>query len=139
MPKFDPRKLLKAAKAAAGKGHAPYSGFHVGAALWTSNGAIFTGCNVENASYGLTNCAERTAMFTAVAAGQKKIRAVAIVADGKQKPYPCGACRQVLAEFGNPDTPVFVSSLDRPDQVETFTLGDLLPHAFIFKPRHHTP
>ena len=132
MPKFDPRKLLKAAKAAAGKGHAPYSGFHVGAALWTSNGAIFTGCNVENASYGLTNCAERTAIFTAVAAGQKRFKAIAIVADGKQKPYPCGACRQVLAEFCPPSMPVYVASCRDLASFEQMTLGSLLPKSFKF-------
>ena len=132
MPKFDPRKLLKAAKAAAGKGHAPYSGFHVGAALWTSNGAIFTGCNVENASYGLTNCAERTAIFTAVAAGQKRFKAIAIVADGKQKPYPCGACRQVLAEFCGPDFPVIIATAKKPAAYEIVSLGALLPKTFRF-------
>ena len=132
MPKSDARKLLKAAKAAASKAHAPYSGFHVGAAVLTSKGDIFTGCNVENASYGLTNCAERTAMFTAVAAGQKKIRAVAIVADGKQKPYPCGACRQVLAEFCPPSTPVYVASCKDLGSFEQMTLGSLLPKSFKF-------
>lgn len=128
----DPRKLLEAAKSAAAKAHAPYSKFHVGAALLTDRGTIFAGCNVENASYGLTNCAERTAIFTAVAAGEKKFAAIAIVADGDQKPYPCGACRQVLAEFCGADMPVYVASISDLGAFETMTLGALLPKSFKF-------
>ncbi len=132
MPTSEALKLLKAAKTAAAKAHAPYSKFHVGAALLTAKGTIFTGCNVENASYGLTNCAERTALFTAVAAGQKKYKAIAIVADGRQKPYPCGACRQVLAEFCAPGTPVYVASARNLRDYEQMTLGSLLPKSFKF-------
>ena len=132
MPSPDPRKLLEAAKAAAEKAHAPYSKFHVGAALLAGKETVFTGCNVENASYGLTNCAERTAIFTAVAAGHKSFAAIAIVADGYQKPYPCGACRQVLSEFCGADMPVYVASISNLDAFETMTLGALLPKSFEF-------
>ena len=102
-------KLIRAARAAARKAYAPYSCFQVGAAVLTSKGRIFTGCNVENASYGLTNCAERTAIFSAVAAfgPTLAIRAVAVV-NAKGLPCaPCGACRQVIYEFGPDATVVF--------------------------------
>jgi cytidine deaminase len=97
-------KLWSAAEAAAAEAYAPYSDFHVGAALLTSNGDVVTGCNVENASYGLTNCAERTAVFRAVAEGKLSkgisIEAIAIVNRDHLSCSPCGACRQVLSEFG---------------------------------------
>ena len=121
--------LLAAARAASGSAYCPYSNFHVGAAVW-AGGRIFTGANVENASYGLTVCAERTAAYAAVLAGAGPIEAVAVAcvdASGSAGPderMPCGACRQVLAEFAGPETPVIV------DRVGTFRLADLLPHAF---------
>ena len=130
MNKKDIDHLVKAATAASRKAYAPYSKFHVGAALQTVEGDMFTGCNVENASYGLTICAERNALFAAVAAGRKKFKAIAIVADGNQKPYPCGACRQVLAEFCPPDLPVFVASKGNLSTFEHSTLGELLPKTF---------
>lgn len=126
----EPLKLLRAAATAAKKAHAPYSKFHVGSALLAADGRIFTGCNVENASYGLTICAERNAIFAAVAAGQKKFKAVAIVASGKQMPYPCGACRQVLAEFCGPDTKVYIAPIRDLKKYESTTLGALLPKTF---------
>jgi len=126
----DALKLLKAAAAAAKKAHAPYSKFHVGSALLASDDRVFTGCNVENASYGLTICAERNAVFAAVAAGRKKFKAVAIVASGKQMPYPCGACRQVLAEFCGPDTKVYIAPIRDLKHYESTTLGTLLPKTF---------
>ena len=126
----EPLKLLRAAAAAAKKAHAPYSKFHVGSALLAADGRVFTGCNVENASYGLTICAERNAIFAAVAAGQKKFKAVAIVASGKQMPYPCGACRQVLAEFCGPDTKVYIAPIRDLKHFESTTLGTLLPKTF---------
>jgi len=94
--------LIAAAKRAMKNAYAPYSTFHVGAAILTSTGEIFTGCNVENASYGMTNCAERTAIFSAIASGGPKldIRAVAVVNDRGVPCSPCGACRQVIYEFG---------------------------------------
>ncbi|HBA82603.1 MAG TPA: cytidine deaminase [Verrucomicrobia bacterium] len=131
MNKQQTLRLLKKAAAASEKAYAPYSNFHVGAAILTDDGSVFTGCNVENASYGLTNCAERTAVFSAVAAGQKKIAAVAIAAP-QAVPYPCGACRQVLSEFGSPETLVFVAKTTRLSSFEQFTLGDLLPMNFKF-------
>lgn len=95
-------KLINLALQAKEKAYAPYSKFQVGAALLTESGEIFTGCNVENASYGLTNCAERTAIFKAVSQGHTKFKAIAIVTDlTDQYTSPCGACRQVMAEFGS--------------------------------------
>ena len=126
--------LLSTAQAARQRAYAPYSHFRVGAALLTSEGAIVGGCNVENISYGLTNCAERTAIFAAHAAGQlgaprtgPHIVTIAIVAESAAPPTPCGACRQVLAEFGR-DCTIICDNL-RGDTLET-TLGELLPHAF---------
>jgi cytidine deaminase len=127
-----PAELVQAAAHAAEAAHAPYSHYQVGAALLTEDGQLFTGCNVENASYGLTNCAERTAVFTAVAAGHKRFRAVAIVARGESIPYPCGACRQVLAEFCPPECPVHVARQEDLDTIETSTLAELLPKSFRF-------
>jgi len=109
--------------------YAPYSGFNVGAAVLGASGRIYTGCNVENASYGLSVCAERTAVFKAVCEGERAIRAVAISnCSGKASP-PCGACRQVIAEFAAPAETVFIH-LASEDGVETHTLDELLPHAF---------
>ncbi len=130
MSENSPKKLLEAAARVMENAYAPYSKFKVGSALLTDDGAIVTGCNVENSSFGLTNCAERTALFTAVASGKTKFQAVAIVADGDQKPYPCGACRQVLSEFCSPGTPVYMASRGTLDAFETTTLGELLPKVF---------
>jgi cytidine deaminase len=121
--------LLVAAREAGQGAYCPYSRFRVGAAV-RAGGRIFAGANVENASYGLTMCAERTAVFAAVTAGETRIGAVAIVcADApegtdRSLSMPCGACRQVLAEFADPETPVVI------DRVGTFTLGELLPWSF---------
>ena len=93
-------KLLEEAYKAREKAYAPYSGYKVGAAVETADGRIFSGCNVENISYGLTNCAERTAIYTAVAAGYTKLKTIAVAAEGEEPVAPCGACRQVMAEFG---------------------------------------
>jgi cytidine deaminase len=124
------KKMIKAALAARKRAHAPYSKFRVGAALLTGDGKIFAGCNVENASYGLTVCAERVAVANAVCAGEKKFRAIAIAADGKGRLVtPCGACRQVLAEFA-PDLRVLLVDAARPSHVEEFTLSELLPRQF---------
>jgi len=124
---MNPAELIDTACKALEHAHAPYSGYKVGAALLCANGTVFTGCNVENASYGLTNCAERTAVFSAVAAGQKKFSAIAIAAGSEPAPFPCGACRQVLVEFCPPEFPVHVAHADG---YETMALGDLLPHIF---------
>jgi len=123
-------KLLDAAFEARQRAYAPYSKFLVGAALLADDGAVIPGCNVENATYGATNCAERTAVFTAVAQGKRKFRAIAIVGDLETPITPCGICRQVLAEFGH-DTVVIGSTLKRETMVTT--VGALLPGAFDFE------
>lgn len=122
--------LLEAAAQVARKAYAPYSNFKVGAALLCADGDVFTGCNVENASYGLTNCAERTAIFSAIAAGRKDFVAMAVVADGQSVPYPCGACRQVLNEFCREEFSVYVANVDALEDYEVICLGALLPHSF---------
>ena len=125
-----PDQLLDAAREAGKNAYAPYSGYHVGAAVLTDNGEIYTGCNVENASYGLTNCAERTAIFKAVSSGARKIKAIAIAGPvGGSPAYPCGACRQVIAEFADAaDMPIYVST--GAESSETYTLAELLPKGF---------
>jgi cytidine deaminase len=121
------QKLLDMALDAQSSAHAPYSRFHVGAAVLTASGDAFAGCNVENASYGLTICAERAAVCAAVAAGHKQIVAVAVVTKGGHS--PCGACRQVLAEFG-PTMEVIMADADDTSRVTTTTLDKLLPSSF---------
>ncbi|WAH39284.1 cytidine deaminase [Alicyclobacillus dauci] len=123
--------LIEAAKSARGQAYVPYSGFAVGAALKTGDGSIITGANIENASYGLTNCAERSAMFTLLTQrGQEGVRVdeIAVVADAPVPVSPCGACRQVLTEFCAPQTPVILANL-RGD-IKRTTVGELLPGAF---------
>jgi len=121
-------KLLRSAKTVMKNAHAPYSKFRVGAAVLLSNGKIFSGCNVENASYGMTNCAERTAIFSAVAQlGPKfEIRAVSVVNDQGVPCSPCGACRQVIYEFG-PDAIIFFQGSKGPKQAH---ITKLLPEGF---------
>ena len=121
-------QLLRSAKKAMKNAHAPYSKFRVGAAILLSNGKIFGGCNVENASYGMTNCAERTAIFSAVAQlGPKiEIRAVSVANDHGVPCSPCGACRQVIYEFG-PDATIFFQGKDGPRQAH---ITELLPEGF---------
>lgn len=116
--------LIDAAWQAREMAYAPYSQFSVGAALLAEDGRVFSGCNVENISYGLTNCAERVAIGAAVAAGVRKFMAVAVVADTGVPISPCGACRQVLAEFGVP----VVMLANRTERLE-FKLEELLPRA----------
>lgn len=125
------QKLEQAAGRVMKNAHAPYSKFHVGAAILLTNGKIFSGCNVENASYGMTNCAERTAIFTAVAElGPKiEIQAVAVTNDQGMACSPCGACRQVIYEFG-PDATVFFQGADGPKQAH---ITELLPEGFRFQ------
>ena len=102
MKEKDIQKLINRAIVARGKTYSPYSNFGVGAALLCEDGTIYEGCNIENASYGLTNCAERTAIFKAVSEGQTKFKALAVVADTEGPCAPCGACRQVISEFEIP-------------------------------------
>ena len=121
------RELIAAAKAAQRRAHAPYSKFRVGAALLAGNGNIYTGCNVENASYGLTICAERVAVGKAVSEGCRQFKAIAIVAPAARV-TPCGACRQVLAEFG--DCAVICADSRNTRRIEMYSVSELLPHAF---------
>jgi len=120
--------LRASAREATAHAYVPYSRFPVGAALLTEDGTIVTGANIENASFGLTCCAERTAVFTAAAAGHRVITAIAITAPRVETVTPCGACRQVLNEFKPSDADMLVL-LDGPAQ-EIVPLGDLLPRAF---------
>ncbi|MFI5279098.1 MAG: cytidine deaminase [Gemmatimonadales bacterium] len=119
--------LIDAAQQARKRAYAPYSKFHVGAALEAEDGCVYTGCNVENASYGGTICAERTAAVTAVAAGKKKFRRIAVASDASEPVAPCGLCRQFLAEFGTALTVVSVGTSGR---TKSWTLAELLPSAF---------
>ena len=135
MPANDPMEdLLEAARSASHQAYCPYSNFHVGAAI-RAGGRIFSGANVENSSYGLTVCAERTAVFAAVLAGCLRIEAIAVACvdapEGSTHELltPCGACRQVLAEFATDDVPVAIDRLGR------FTMKDLLPFAFRLRTR----
>jgi len=121
------RRIEKAARAAATKSYSPYSSFPVGAAVLAGSGKIYAGCNVENASFGLCNCAERTAIFSAIASGERKIRCVVVYTPTPSATTPCGACRQVINEFG-PDARVS-SICDSTDRIDT-TLSALLPGAF---------
>ncbi len=118
--------LIKKAEAAKDEAYAPYSSFKVGAALETESGMIYTGCNVENSSFGLSMCAERIAIFKAVSEGERKFRRIAIVANTKGPVSPCGACRQVMSEFGNFD----VILANENGEIEQTTVDQLLPGAF---------
>ena len=117
-------ELIEAAWKVREMAYAPYSNFHVGAALLAGDGRIFPGCNVENISYGLTNCAERVAMGAAIAAGARSFEKVVVVAETAQPISPCGACRQVLAEFGV-KTVILANRMERVE----FSLEELLPRA----------
>lgn len=120
--------LIEQARQARLRAYAPYSGFPVGAALLGRSGAVYTGCNVENASYPLTTCAERTAVAKAVSEGEQAFEAIAIItATGAT---PCGACRQILREFSGPDGDLIVIVADLEGNVHTFTIEELLPAGF---------
>ncbi|HHV29679.1 cytidine deaminase [Acetivibrio mesophilus] len=126
---MDDRKLLTIAENIKENSYSPYSNFRVGAAVLTESGKTFAGVNVENASFGATICAERTAVFKAVSEGERKIMAVAISSDSDDYTFPCGICRQVLAEFGADDTRVICGN--RNGEFKVFRLGELLPNAFL--------
>jgi len=126
MDRLTRARLIKSARAAEKRAYAPYSRFPVGAAVLTRSGKIYAGANVENASYGLTVCAERTAIFKAVSAGEKEITAIAIFTATEQPTPPCGACLQVLNEFSTNPLIILVSR----KKILTFRLRQLLPHGF---------
>ena len=129
------KELVKKAYEAQRFSYSPYSGFQVGAALLTRNGKVYTGCNIENAAFSPTNCAERTAFFKAVSEGEREFEAIAIVGNKKDAPKearefcsPCGVCRQVMLEFVNPEE--FMVILGNGEETKEFTLKELLPESF---------
>jgi cytidine deaminase len=133
MDKKTIEKLIDTALAQLDFSYAPYSGFNVGAALLAKNQAVYTGCNIENAAYTPTNCAERTAFFKAVSEGVRDFEAICIVGGKNKKATgytaPCGVCRQVMMEFGNPKTFKIILAIDR-ENYRIFTLEDMLPQGF---------
>lgn len=131
--KFSVTELIKTALDARNFSYVPYSGYSVGAALLGENGKVYSGCNIENAAYGPTNCAERTAFFKAVSEGEKSFKAIAVCGGKKgEKPvtyaYPCGVCRQVMKEFCRDDFQIIVAK--SVEEYEIYTLAELLPHGF---------
>lgn len=121
------KELLQKAIDAKIHAYVPYSNFRVGAAVLTRNNNIYTGCNIECASFGGTNCAERTALFKAISEGDKDIVAIAVAGDSPQYTFPCGICRQVILEFGM-NIKIIVGKTD--GEFKTFTIEELLPHSF---------
>ncbi len=121
--------LLSLAVEARGRAHAPYSRYHVGAAVLCEDGRVFSGCNVEISSFSLTCCAERVAVFKAVSEGATRLSAVAVVTEDDPPASPCGACRQVLYDFGGADLRVVIGHADG-SLAQSLTLGELLPRAF---------
>ena len=133
--KLDEKELVNAAIKAAENSYCPYSHFGVGAALLCESGRVYTGCNIENSSYSLTNCAERTAFFSATANGEKGFLSIAVVG-GHENGFtefcpPCGACRQVMSEFCNDDFKIIMYRSKNGGEIKTLTLTDLLPHSFV--------
>lgn len=134
---MEEKKLVDAAIAARKMAYTPYSGFHVGAALLGRNGKIYTGCNIESATYTPSNCAERTAFFKAVSEGEREFDAIAIVGGAGEEPIrdycpPCGVCRQVMMEFCDPDAFRIILAKS-PDEWKIYTLRELLPLGFSSK------
>ncbi|MGO0154815.1 cytidine deaminase [Leuconostoc mesenteroides] len=123
-----PRKLVEVANQALNDTYTPYSHFPVGAALLSENGEIFKGVNIENVSFGLTNCAERTAIFTAIAAGQRHFQGLVISGRTDEPIAPCGACRQVMVEFFDPEMPIWLIN-DQGKEIET-SVAELMPGSF---------
>ena len=121
-------QVIKAAQEAAENAYVPYSQFRVGAALLTKNGRIFQGCNIENASFGLTNCAERTAFFKAVSEGNVSFSHLVVAGNTEEPISPCGACRQVMVEFCKPDMPVTL--VNTKGDIKETTVSGLLPYSF---------
>lgn len=125
---MDKLQVMEESKIAREYAYVPYSKFKVGAALLTKEGKVYHGCNIENASFGMTNCAERTAIFKAVSEGVRDFASLAVVADTDGPVSPCGACRQVIAEFCEPNMPVYLINLK--GDVQETTVSELLPGAF---------
>jgi cytidine deaminase len=126
--RIDDYELVERAKEARAMAHAPYSSFEVGAALLARDGRVFTGCNIENSTYGLTMCAERVAIFKAVSEGVREITRVAVVADFTNPTPPCGCCRQMIWEFAADDAEVILANLS--GDVQKFAIKELFPEAF---------
>jgi cytidine deaminase len=124
---MDPDALMARARECLDRAYAPYSRFQVAAAVLDDQGRVFTGVNVENISYGLSVCAERVAIFSAVAAGARRITALAVTSSGAELLSPCGACRQVLAEFAAADVPIYCDGAGKPHR---WTVSELLPEGF---------
>ncbi len=120
------KELVQKAYDAMSFAYTPYSNFNVGAAVLTATGKVYTGCNIEIASYGATNCAERTALYKAISEGEKDFKAIAVVSSSKDYTFPCGICRQVIVEFGK-DIDIVVA---KDDAYEVYKIDDLLPHSF---------
>lgn len=121
------KELIEISISAQKFAYAPFSQFKVGAALLCTDGSVYTGCNIENSTYGATNCAERTAIFKAVSEGRREFSAIAITSSGGELTFPCGICRQVLSEF-SPEMRIILS--DKDDNIKTFSLSELIPHSF---------
>ena len=121
-------QLIEEAKQAKKMAYVPYSNFQVGAALLTTDGKVYRGCNIENAAYSMTNCAERTALFKALSEGDKEFQAIAVIADTDRPVPPCGACRQVISELCDQDMKVYLTNLK--GDVQELTVKELLPGAF---------
>ncbi|MGR3741748.1 cytidine deaminase [Companilactobacillus sp. DQM5] len=121
--------MYEEAKKAFDKAYVPYSKFHVGAVVKTKDGKFYSGCNIENASYGLTNCAERTAIFKAVSDGYREFESILVIGDTKDGCKPCGACRQVMAEFMKKDATVYLTNIK--DAFEKYTMEQILPYSFL--------
>ena len=122
-------RLLDLAEEARDHSYAPYSKYHVGAALLTADGQVYQGCNIENAAFTPTNCAERTAFFKAVYDGHRAFKAIAVIAMGEEMGFPCGVCRQVMAEFCDRDFIIITANKDR-SKVDVSPFETLLPHSF---------
>lgn len=125
---MDYKNLIKTALDYRERAYAPYSKFKVGAAVLFKSGKVYGGCNVENASFGATNCAERTAIFTGIANGESEIRAIAIAGSTEEHTYPCGICRQVLCEFGDENVEIILAK--SADDYIVSTLKEIMPGAF---------
>ena len=135
----DKKELVRKALAAREFSYTPYSHFNVGAALLCKDGKVFCGCNIENASYTPTNCAERTAIFKAVSEGERDFAAIAVVGGPAGAPpedfcFPCGVCRQVIAEFCGRDFKIYIAKSE--DEIREYSLDDILPHAFTEEDLH---